>query len=472
MEQQINFDELIKEQPKRKSKTGSILTWAGNLPAEALGMVLSMASREPGGYIKNILELLGVKSVVKFFKKYFVGYGHKSIADCGWTAIAYDKTTMLAAISFEHHPLFNGQETSTRYVDVTNLSYFVPKEDEVLHSMMKECFSMYKECLEPLIEHMRGKYPYEEEWDPGVYETTLRTKALDVLGSLLPTGARTNFSVVMNLRQMRDHLSTLRYHKLSEIRDLAEESILLLEQQHPGAFAGMNDDLSLVENERKLEIKKYRKLCMETSYYEQVEDRRPDRARIFDRVFDNRWEGGYPRDLRPILEGRPQGAELPTSLNKKCQFSGIYTIDFRSFRDLHRQRSMNQSMPLLTTGLGFEEWYLKQMPEPMAAKVREWLENYQNRLEALDLSLEDKQYLTPMGYKVSIEFSVGLAHLVYIVELRTPQTVHPTVRRIAQFWAKDLMSMFPNMRLYANMDPDKFDIKRGTQTIIKKDEVK
>lgn len=472
MEKQYDFDMLIKEQPKRTSKTGSNLTWAGNLPAEALGMVLSMASREPGGYDKNILELLGAKSILKFFKKYFVGYGHKSIADCGWTAVAYDQTTMLAAISFEHHALFNGQETSTRYVDVTALSYFVPVEDQVLHNMMRECFAMYKDCLEPLVEHMRSRYPYEEGWDPDTYETTLRTKALDVLGSLLPAGARTNFSVVMNLRQMRDHLSTLRYHPLAEIRDLAETSILLMQDQHPGAFAGMNDDLSLPENERKLEIKKYRELCMNTVYYEDVEDVYPLRPTLSERIFDIRWSGHYPAKFKKVLEERPKGAELPPSLNKKVKYAGIFTIDFRSFRDLHRQRSMTQSMPLLTTELGFENWYLEQMPELMAAKVRGWLKDYQQRLEALDLSPEDKQYLTPMGYKVSIEFSVGLAHLVYVIELRTPQTVHPTVRRVAQFWAKDLANMFPDMKLYANMDPDKFDIKRGTQTIIKKEEAK
>lgn len=467
MEEHVDFDKLIKEQPKRKSKTGAILTWAGNLPAEALGMILSMASREPGGFAKNILKLLGVIDLKKWFKKYFVGYGHKSIADCGWTALAYDKATMLAAISFEHNPLFNGQETSTRYVDVTGLDYLVPQEDEVLHSMMRECFAMYTECLEPLIDHMRLKYPYEQGWDPKVYETTVRTKALDVLGSLLPAGARTNFSVVMNLRQMRDHLSTLRYHPLDEIRDLAETSILLLEQKHPGAFAGMNDDLTLPENEKKLEIKKYRELCMDTVHYEEVGDIGP-RPILSERTFFSHWDGSP--DMQRILQLRPKGVELPPSFNKKVQFAGLYTIDFRSFRDLHRQRSMNQSMPLLTTKLGFEEWYLQQMPELMAAKVRGWLEDYRSRLEALDLSSEDKQYLTPMGYKVSVEFSVGLAHLVYVVELRTPQTVHPTVRRIAQFWAKDLMQMFPNMKLYANMDADMFDIKRGSQTIVEKKE--
>lgn len=465
---EVDFEALIAEQTTKTSSTGAELTIAQNLPPEALGMVLSMASREAGGFKKNILKLVGAKSITEWFKKFFVGYGHKSIGDCGTTAIAIDRVSMLTAISFEHHPLFSGQETSTRYVDVTGLDYILPREDYDSRVMMDHCFQMYKECLDPLVEHMKKKYPFEEGWDPNVYETTVRTKALDVLGSLLPAGARTNISVVMNLRQMRDHLSLLRHHPLSEVREVSESAIELLTEEYPGAFASMNDDLSDPKNAGKGVREDYRKLCMQTAYYEQVEDVHPRRPRLSDRVFSLSWNGGYPGDLKRILEERPKGVELPNSVNKKVQFSGLYTIDFRSFRDLHRQRSMNQSMPLLTTELGFEEWYLEQMPPNMRTKVSDWLKRYAYKLERLDLTAEEKQYLTPMGYKVSVEFSVGLGHMTYIVELRTAQTVHPTVRRIAQFWANDLMGMFPHMKLYANMDEDKFDIRRGTQTITEK----
>jgi thymidylate synthase ThyX len=457
MKKPIDFDALIKDQPKRQSKSGAILTWAGNLPAEALGMILSMASREAGGYAKNILKLLGETDIGKWFQKFFVGYGHKSIADCGWTAIAIDKASMLAAVSFEHHPLFNGQETSTRYVDVTGLDYIVPQEKAVLHNMMQECFAMYTECLEPLVDHMRLKYPYQEGWDPKVYETTVRTKALDVLGSLLPAGARTNFSVVMNLRQMRDHLSLLRHHPLAEIRDLSETSVALLQDEHPGAFAKVGEDM---------EREDYRKLSMEIGYYEQIPWKQHGIGSNETIGFQRRINGN--KTLRDLLETRSKGTELPWRFNRNVVFKGSYEIDFRSFRDLHRQRSMNQSMPLLSTELGFEKWYLEQMPDGMAEHVREWLDDYSMKLQSIDLSPADKQYLTPMGYKVAVEFSVGLAHLVYIIELRTQQTVHPTVRRVVKSWAETLQHFLPEVKLYANMDPDKFDIKRGSQTIMEK----
>lgn len=431
-------------------------------------MVLSMDSREPGGYAVNAQKLKKTGSSSAFMDKFYSNYGHKSIGDNGFTAIALDRVSMLAAISLVHHPLFNGQETSTRYVDVTKLDFTIPDMDdsERLSELLEECFSIYAECLKPLIEHLRSKHPYEEGWKPETYEATLEKKAFDILGSLLPAGARTNVAIVMNLRQFRDHLSTLRYHPLSEVREVTKGMLYLLRNQYPGAFARMEPDPEAKDYMEKKAREEYRKLCMSTVYYENVEStgRRPV---ISDRIFHSQWN--QSPSMKKILEERPKGVELPSSLNKKLQFAGLYTIDFRSFRDLHRQRSMNQSMPLLTTELGFEEWYLEQMPPAMRDRVETWLQSYEKEINSLDhLSPEQKQYMVPMGYKVSVEFSVGLAHLVYVVELRTPQTVHPTVRRIAQFWAKDLMNMFPHMKLYANMDPDMFDIKRGSQTIIEK----
>jgi thymidylate synthase ThyX len=464
----VDFEALIAEQPTKTSSTGAELTIAQNLPPEALGMVLSMASREAGGFKKNILKLVGAKSIAEWFKKFFVGYGHKSIGDCGTTALAIDKVSMLTAISFEHHPLFSGQETSTRYVDVTGLDYIVPRENKELHVLIKECFQMYKECLEPLVEHMRSRYPFEEGWDPKVYETTVRTKALDVLGSLLPAGARTNISVVMNLRQMRDHLSLLRHHPLSEVREISESAIGLLAEEYPGAFASMNDDLSDPKNAEKGVREDYRKMCMDSTNYYQKQFANVSQPFGVNNSFDEVMWGERKPFKNPTLTERPERVEIPYESNELHRFSGAYYIDFRSFRDIHRQRSINQRIPLLTTDIGFEEWYLEQMPNEMKTKVQDWLAVYSEKLKALDLSPEEKQYLTPMGYKVFVKFSVGLAHLVYIIELRTQQTVHPTVRKVVKMWAEQFSHLLPEVKLYANMDEDKFDIRRGTQTITEK----
>lgn len=464
----IDFTRLIEAQPKLTCKTGAELTIADNLPAEAMGMVLSMASREAGGFAKNIRRLIGETDIAKWFKKFFVGYGHESIGDCGFTALAIDKVSMLAANSFEHHPLFSGQETSTRYVDVTGLDYILPIKDPSLDKMMQECFEMYKECLEPLVDHMRSVHPLEEGWDEKVYETTVRTKALDVLGSLLPAGARTNFSVVMNLRQMRNHVSLLRYHPLSEIRELANSSIKLLQDQYPGAFAKMNLDEKDPKYKEKKEREEHRKLRMEQRYYYQKQFARiPEWFEVSDWVCEEFWDN-REHHTSPLITHRPKGEMLPHDLNELHRFSGGYNIDFRSFRDLHRQRSITQKIPLLTTELGFEEWYLEQMPVKMRKKVSLWLADYSQRLQSIDIPTEDKQYLTPMGYKVFVKFSVGFSHLVYIIELRTQQTVHPTVRRVVKSWAKKFKKLFPEVKLYANMDDDKFDIRRGTQTITEK----
>ena len=67
-----------------------------------------------------------------------------------------------------------------------------------------------------------------------------------------------------------------------------------------------------------------------------------------------------------------------------------------------------------------------------------------------------------MGYKVFNRFTLGLADLVYIIELRTPTTVHPTARIIAIKAYERLLSFLPeSFVIYAETKPDELDIKRA-----------
>ena len=50
----------------------------------------------------------------KFMEKYYVGYGHASIADCGSTTIFIEGVSMLVAKAVQDWPLYSGQETSSR----------------------------------------------------------------------------------------------------------------------------------------------------------------------------------------------------------------------------------------------------------------------------------------------------------------------------------------------------------------------
>src|SRR4051812_34761640 len=89
------------------------------LAPEAAAMVLALYSRDPRSVRIHLdqVERLGSE---KFMSQYYVGYGHKSIGDCGSTTICGEFISMLAAKAVQDNPLYNGQEASTRYLDMAN----------------------------------------------------------------------------------------------------------------------------------------------------------------------------------------------------------------------------------------------------------------------------------------------------------------------------------------------------------------
>ena len=79
-----------------------------------------------------------------------------------------------------------------------------------------------------------------------------------------------------------------------------------------------------------------------------------------------------------------------------------------------------------------------------------------------------KQCYIAMGFNVSIEMTAPLPSAVYIAELRSGMTVHPTLRPIAQEIGKTLKKIIPGIALYIDEGPDEFSVKRGGQDIVEK----
>jgi hypothetical protein len=163
---------------------------------------------------------------------------------------------------------------------------------------------------------------------------------------------------------------------------------------------------------------------------------------------------------------RPKKTELPKKINHFASFSWDYLIDFRSFRDLQRQRSALQTMPLLTTEHGFEKWYIEQLPQALQEEAAALLSFVEKESVEITNDSVARQYLIPMGYKVATRFTVSISDVVYIIELRTGETVHPTVRTVMQEIYRQTEQLLPDwFKMYANMEPDTLSIKRGGQTI-------
>jgi hypothetical protein len=171
---------------------------------------------------------------------------------------------------------------------------------------------------------------------------------------------------------------------------------------------------------------------------------------------------------KKILERRPTKTELPKHLAEAGTLQFEFLLDFGSFRDIQRHRAVIQRMPLLTIEIGFEEWYLRELPKELQLKAKTFLKKQERKIKNLKISKEEKQYYIAMGYKISNRLTGNIPALVYLAELRVTRFVHPTLRNKAKMIASTLSKLLGKFGLIIHIDKeiDRFDIKRGEHDII------
>jgi hypothetical protein len=163
--------------------------------------------------------------------------------------------------------------------------------------------------------------------------------------------------------------------------------------------------------------------------------------------------------------------EIPKRVARTGTAQFRWQIDFGSYRDQQRHRAVIQTMPILTPYVGFESWYLDQLPDSVAQVARDQTSSFMSYLSDNPIDPYQRQYLIPMGFKVQCEVTGDLPALVYLVELRSGSTVHPTMRRRAQQLGSILDKLFADSGLVLHVDHSdigRFDIKRGKQDIVAK----
>ncbi|MEK7579469.1 MAG: FAD-dependent thymidylate synthase [Patescibacteria group bacterium] len=431
-----------------------VLNTGAIIGPEAEAMLQALHSRSIGG-IQSHLEVLKKRGPEKFMSTYYVGYGHKSIGDCGSCTLFIEGVSMLAAKAVQDWPLYAGQESSTRYIDFAEQVFLNPMNTGAASAAMEKFRTFCIKGTERLFVDLQSRYPRNMDENDTVYEKAIRARAFDIMRGFLPAGATTNLAWHSNLRQVADKLMTLRHHPLEEVRTLAlaiEDAVL---EAFPNSFSAKRYDAT----------ETYNKECMQSGYYFAAEEW-PD----FEMSHD-----GVNRDLflsyRDAMSNRPAKTELPKHMSECGTVGFRFLLDFGSFRDAQRHRALTQRMPLLTTAHGFHPWYLNELTPDLRKKALALLAEHEVFVTPLSKTAEEKQYLIPMGYRIPNRLTGTIPALVYFAELRSTRFVHPTLRVRAQQIGKALLERFADYGLVLHFDEteDRFDIGRGTHDIVKKE---
>lgn len=430
-----------------------VLNTGAAINPEAEAMLQALHSRSVGG-IATHLQKLEESGSDKFMSTFYVGYGHKSIGDCGSVTIFIEGVSMLAAKAVQDWPLYSGQESSTRYVDFSKQPFLNPLGTAAGAAVLETWRTFYLAGLEPVREHVKRQFPRQETEKESIYEKAVAARAFDIMRGFLPAGAATNLAWHSNLRQAADKLAILRHHPLQEVQAIAAAVEGALQEAYPSSFGHKQYETT----------EQYTASWMGQEYYF---DHAPfDGIQLLRNDIDR-----VQLKLRSgALRSRPPKTELPRHLAECGSLQFGFMLDFGSFRDLQRHRAVTQRMPLVTPRHGFHEWYLNELPPALRTSAKQLLAQQEQAVSALHAPREIAQYYTAMGYKLPNRLTGTLPSLVYLAELRASRFVHPTLAAVASAIAGILEQEFQTEGLVLHLDSEsgRFDVRRGEHDIIER----
>jgi thymidylate synthase ThyX len=418
---------------------------------EDVAMMQALYSRSSASVSEHLAKVKAVGSG-KFMESFYVGYGHESIGDCGSTTIFIEGVSMLADKAIQDWPLYSGQETSTRYIDMSKQPIEDPIGTPESKAILDRWMDFYLNEQKAVGNHVKSVFPRKPEEDEKIYEKAVKARTFDILRSFLPAGITTQLAWHTNLRQAARKLALLRHHPDTTIRALSERILGELKQRYPHSFSHKLYESQ--EEYRAAMAKKY-------TYFNPTTC--PEKAVLKTAITS--------QDLEPYQDAftkRPAKSELPIFLLDLGLVNFEFQMDFGSFRDLQRHRNGVCRMPLLTTNFGFHPWYLNQLPESVRSEAETLIKEQTEAIEKITSDELVKQYYISMGFRVPCHVAYGLPAALYTIELRSGKTVHPTLRLVAQDMARALQTQFPTLTVHADFESDDWDVRRGKQDITSK----
>lgn len=389
-----------------------------------------------------------------------------------------------------------GQESSSRYINFTNQSIINPLDIDIFSDEIRKLsnyiqqgwvnfYDYYLNRNVKFKNHVVNQFPKQDNQNQQQYEKAINARIFDILRGYLPAGITTQLSWHTNLRQAHEKLYELEFHPLKEIRQVSNELLAKLKDKYSSSFS----------HKENLDINIYQNSLVDYTYYKEN-----ILSELGNSYFgDNSISIGYSKfsfyelekyleshnSLKEVLKQRPKWSKLPKLLKKFGVFDINFSLDYGSFRDLQRHRDGLCQMPILNGNLGFNDWYIEQFPEDEIPKIKAFLDTQFSMIQKLyQMVLEYDssdvieyqenieyyfQYFYPLGMNVAVELIYSLPQIYYVSELRSQETVHPTLRTVCQKIGKYLLDEeFSYIKNYVDYSEDKFSFKRGKQDIIEK----
>lgn len=471
-------------------------TFCVNIPGLA-GPIYARYSRAVTGLRRTLLKEflkngeLNVSRTQELIERILNEYGDDSVGELEGAHLALEQASNLLTKVVEDCRIGGSPiEQSTRYVFYDQKDsqgrYKYYRGDEILQSLVGQdyvgamdfVFDTYAAAVQPLSDYFRKLKPMEEaEYNLRgngpekfssmdsealqkqfriTYNADLRTKACDILRSLLPASTLTNVGIYGNGRFFQNLLTRLYSSPLPEANRRAADAHQELNQIIPKFVKRAGRDEHVVETESRMKQASRELLGGVVAEPEDPCVLIPmpaDSAVLLDHTLAAilyRYSRHPFRlllqvvrhlsnDMRSMLLESYAGRRRTRRDRPGRAFEAGYPLtfdiqaDFGAYRDLQRHRMLTQERQLLHPGLGYE---LGDEIEAIgfaqrAAECFERSEALHARM-ARELSPELAQYAVLFGYRIRWMMGMNFREAMHLIELRTTPQGHPSYRRISQ----------------------------------------
>lgn len=442
------------------------------LDPEIVANLQAVYSRDPRS-ITSRANILTPEGARKFMEQYYVNYGHNSIADCGNFVLFFEDVPMQVAKQLQRDPRYNGQEASTRYMNLSKVVAINSHNLEAGAQIQERWLSFYRKNLPKQMVYTSTQFPIQPGEDFETYCAAVEKRAFDVLRGFLPIGTPTNVSWSVSLRLAKDHLLMLTQHPDLDTRLVASAAVKGLCELFPGTFAIPSADATDEKGQRAYQRHvadldwQRRALLLDSKLFDglrrelvSIKDPLYFRASGLDTI-------RIPADYLELLQSRPLFTELTLSTNRFGRAVYEFALDYGSFRDLQRHRAADIDVPYADVDLGFHPWYLDQLPPKMRKEAEELIKTNTAAILALSDDPFVRQPYVAMGFRVPVRMEGGLHAIIYIGQLRSKTDVHPTVRDQVRCIAHHLQENVEGHPLiHIDENDDDFSRRRARATII------
>jgi thymidylate synthase ThyX len=443
----------------------------------------------------------------EFYERVLLEYGDDSVAELGEAQVAIEGISNIAAKNIEDHRVgLSYLEKSSRYVAFDrkiNGHYKYCREENIMQSPFADqyiqacdyAFDVYSKNIQPMQKFISETEPIDRflffdfiskqetaysnlknqkdiESAQRVYNSTIKSKALDALRGLLPASTLTNLGITGNGRAFEYLLSTMFASSLKEMKTLASQLHAELDLVIPAFIrrandkygqalqAYLNDTRSTVTelahyHIKNIKVDKNPYAVKLLNYEDNCEaEIKVASAILYEQAYGQSLEkiSQYIRSLpaydrKKIIQTytklRANRRQRPGRAFEMVEYTFEMFTNFGMFRDLHRHRILTMERQLLSTRHGYDipaeiiKLGIGKDFKDCMYKCSEVYEMISRKYPT------EAQYVVNLAYKYPYFVKLNLREACHMIELRTIPQGHPDYRKVCQKMYKQIKHVHP-----------------------------